>query len=90
MDGYRAHQFYLVRSQTERNMPSDLRRKRDELEFEVIQLRELKAEFTEDEYYQKLEAVFLQLATLYEQVESSVKPTAGKEPPASDLRELSR
>ena len=82
VDGYRAHQFHLVRSETERNMPSDLRRKRDELELEVIKLRELKAEFTEDEYYQKLETVLLQLATLYEEAESSVKQTAEKEPPA--------
>jgi hypothetical protein len=76
VDGYRAHQFHLVRSETERNMPSDLRRQRDELELQVIQLRDLKAEFTEDEYYQKLEAILLQLATLYEEAESSVKQTA--------------
>ena len=48
-------------------MPSDLRRKRDELELEVIQLRDSKAEFTEDEYYQKLETVLLQIAKIYEE-----------------------
>ena len=36
-DGFRAHQFHLVRSERERNMPARIRKKRDEIEIEVIE-----------------------------------------------------
>lgn len=70
VDGLRAHQFHLVRSPDERQMPPHLRRKRDQLELAVIRLRDRKAELPKDAYYQQLEALLVPLAELYQQAES--------------------
>ena len=43
-----------------------MRRLRDELELQVAGLREGKARVAEDEYYQRLEILFVQMARLYE------------------------
>ncbi len=67
LDGYRAHQFHLVRSRAERKMPPDLRAQRDRLELEVMKLRDTKEEFSEDEYFSKLEALLYQITQIYEQ-----------------------
>ena len=64
-DGARAHQIHLVRSKDERALTPDARKRRDELERELAQLRERKAETNEDEYLQKLETLFRELARLY-------------------------
>ena len=69
LDGYRAHQFHLVRSRAEREMPPDLRAQRDRLELEVIKLRDAKEEFPEDEYFSKLEALLYQITQIYEQTD---------------------
>ena len=69
MDGLRAHQFHLVRSSAERDLPSELRAKRDAIELQIAQLRDGKDPAREDEYYAKLEKLLLELATVY-------KPTA--------------
>ncbi len=68
-DGHRAHQWHLVPSEYERSIPSELRKKRDELELAVIRLRESKAAHTEEDYGAKLEAVLLDLARLYERID---------------------
>ena len=67
LDGYRAHQFHLIRSESERKMPPDLRSKRDRLELEVMKLRDAKQEYSEDEYFSKLEALLYQITQIYEQ-----------------------
>ena len=67
LDGYRAHQFHLVRSEAERKMPPDLRAQRDRLELEVMKLRDAKEDFSEDEYFSKLEALLYQITQIYEQ-----------------------
>ena len=69
LDGYRAHQFHLVRSEAERKMPPDLRTQRDRLELEVMKLRDSKEEFSEDEYFSKLEALLYQITQIYEQTD---------------------
>jgi len=66
-DGFRAHQFHLVRSAQERNMPPEVRARRDELELMIARLRDAKNEMKEADYYQQLEKLFTELATLYEQ-----------------------
>ena len=66
LDGLRAQQFCLVRSQAERELPAPVRRLRDELELQVAALREGKARLAEDEYYRRLEILFVQMARLYE------------------------
>ena len=68
LDGPRAHQFHLVRSEAERRMPAAVRARRDQLELAVAKLREAKEELPETEYYQKLEPLLLELARLYDQL----------------------
>ena len=65
-DGHRAHQFHLVSNAAERNLPPEWRRRRDQLEFAVIQLRAHKEEWPADEYFTQLEALLVQLAEHYE------------------------
>jgi hypothetical protein len=67
LDGLRAHQFHLVRGEQEQKMPPTVRAKRDELELSIAQLRETKAQMTEEEYYRRLEPLLVELAKLYEQ-----------------------
>ena len=66
LDGLRAHQFHLVRSEAELKLPPEIRAKRDELEVAVAKLRDSKKSLPEEEYYQKLEVLLLELARLYE------------------------
>lgn len=66
VDGRRAHQLHLIRSEQERRMTPETRAKRDELEIAVFKLHDDKPSMPEKEYYQKLEALMLQLAKLYE------------------------
>ena len=66
LDGLRANQFYLVRSELERQLAPEIRAHRDELELRIAELREKKASMAEDEYYQKLEPMLLEMAELYE------------------------
>ncbi len=70
VDGRRAHQMHLIRSEREKNMPAELRAERDKLELEVFQLRDTKAKLPEAEYYKKLEALMLQLGRIYERAGS--------------------
>jgi len=65
VDGLRAHQIHLVRSEQEQKMPPELRIKRDELELAIARLREAKETLPSDEYYRRLENLMLELARLY-------------------------
>jgi hypothetical protein len=62
LDGQRAHQYYLVRSEQERKIPPALRARRDDLELQVAKLRDGKAKLGEDDYYSQLEPLLLELA----------------------------
>jgi hypothetical protein len=64
LDGLRAHQFHLVRSEQEQKLPPDVRARRDALELAVAKLRESKAKLKEDEYYRQLEPLLVELAKL--------------------------
>jgi len=66
VDGLRAHQFVLVRSEQELKLPPGARAKRDELELAIGKLRERKTELPEPEYFAKLEPLLLDLAKLYQ------------------------
>lgn len=68
-DGLRAHQIHLVPSDRERNLPPDVRRRRDELELSLASLRDQKAGMKEDEYYHRIEPILLELGRLYQQAE---------------------
>jgi hypothetical protein len=64
LDGPFAHQWHLVASQRDAKLPPEVRRQRDALELQIIQLRGRKAKLPEDEYYQKLETLLVELAKL--------------------------
>jgi hypothetical protein len=70
LDGYRAHQFYLVRSEDEMKMAPSLRAQRDKLELEVMKLRDSKDNISEEEYFSKLEVLLYDIAQIYEQTEN--------------------
>ena len=66
VDGLRAHQFVLMRSEQDRKLSPTVRAKRDELELAIGKLRDQKGEFPEPDYYAKLEPLLLELARLYQ------------------------
>jgi hypothetical protein len=66
VDGVRAHQLFLVPGDIERQLPPEIRARRDELEQKLSALRLLKAKVNEDEYYRQLEAIMVELARLYQ------------------------
>jgi hypothetical protein len=68
LDGVRAHQFHLLRNDSERHLPAAARAKRDELELAIAKLRASKTQVAEDEYYRDLEKLMLELAHLYQGV----------------------
>lgn len=65
VDGLRAHQLHLVRSEQEQNMPPQLRARRDELELAMARLRDSKPQLGEEEFYRRLENLMLELSKLY-------------------------
>jgi hypothetical protein len=71
LDGFRAGQFFLVRSEQERQIPPAARARRDELELAVAKLRDSKEKLNEDDYYRQLEVLLLELAKLSVQHSSS-------------------
>ncbi len=76
LDGARAHQFHLLRSEQERRMPPELRARRDRIELEVVRLRESRETLSEDDYYARLEPLLLKLARLYREA-AALQPSAG-------------
>jgi hypothetical protein len=66
VDGVRAHQLNLVRSDAERVLSPEMRSRRDELELRLSALRSRKSQMKEDDYYAQLEAVLIQIARLYQ------------------------
>ena len=71
LDGYRAHQFHLVTSEAENKIPPRLRARRDQLELEVVKLRDTKDSFPENEYFARLEKLLIDIAQIYEQTDKS-------------------
>jgi hypothetical protein len=68
-DGRRANQIHLVRSAPEKAMPPDLRRRRDQLELQVLQLRDQRPHLSDDEYYRRMEPLVLEIARLYQKAD---------------------
>jgi hypothetical protein len=71
LDGHRAHQIHLLHSPAEAGLPPEVRAQRDQLELQVLDLRDNKAKYSEDEYYAKLEPLLREIAQIYEQVDKS-------------------
>ena len=64
VDGPLAHQWHLVSSAQDAKLPPEIRRQRDELERKILQLRQRKSQFKEDDYFQQLESLLINLARL--------------------------
>jgi hypothetical protein len=77
-DGLRAHQFHLIRSDADRQMPPQVRARRDALEMTIARLREAKNKMDEASYYRSLEALLLEMAHLYQEGEGR-QPSSHKE-----------
>jgi hypothetical protein len=71
LDGLRAHQLHLIPSKRERDMPLDLRQRRDQLELAIAALRDQKSKLKEEEYYERLEKLMVELARLYREAQPS-------------------
>ena len=69
LDGYRAHQFRLLHSEAEADIPPDLRARRDQLELEVMRLRDTKAQIDEDAYFARLEVLLSEIARIYSKID---------------------
>lgn len=65
VDGLRAHQLHLLRSEQEQKMSPEHRAHRDELELVIAKLRESKPQLGEEEYCRRLENLMLELSKLY-------------------------
>ena len=65
IDGLLAGQFHLVPSETERGLTFEQRTRRDALERAVLVFREKKGSLPEDDYYDQLEKLLLELARFY-------------------------
>ncbi len=70
-DGERAAQKVLIKNAFERQLTAEQRKRRDELELKVKDLRRNKDEFEEDDYYQEIETLLRELATIYRDVGKS-------------------
>jgi hypothetical protein len=66
VDGVRAQQMFLVRSATEQELSLELRARRDELETQLSALRDRKSQMKEDDYYNQLEKLLVEMVKLYE------------------------
>lgn len=66
VDGVRAHQMHLVRSETEQDLSPAARARRDELEGKLSDLRLRKGSMEEKEYYRQSESILLEIAQLYQ------------------------
>jgi hypothetical protein len=65
LDGLRAHQMHLLRSEQEQKLTPETRAKRDELELSILRLRDEKAHLPEEEFYARLESLLLEIARIY-------------------------
>jgi hypothetical protein len=65
-DGRLAHRYILVPSKNAPRLTPERLAERDALEADIELLRDRKSELDEDEYYQQLEEIMVQLAKLYE------------------------
>jgi hypothetical protein len=72
LDGHRAHQFCLLYSDSEARMPAELRAKRDQLELQVMTLRDNRDQLPEQEYFGKLEPLLVEISRIYEQSDATL------------------
>lgn len=64
VDGVRAHQVHLVRSDSEKKLSPEARARRDDLENKLSDLRSRKGSMEENEYYRQAESILLEIAKI--------------------------
>jgi len=64
-DGLRAHQFHLIPSENERKLTARQRAERDALELELARHRSRKTKLKDEEYYERLENLLLEMSRIY-------------------------
>jgi hypothetical protein len=74
-DGLRSNQLCLLRSDREKQLSPEIRATRDALELRIATLRTRKSQLTEDDYYNQLEVLFVELAQLYVVAERPADPS---------------
>lgn len=79
-DGLLASQMQLVPSDREQRLPPEARARRDEIERQLVQLREQKAKLAEEDYYDRLEVLLVELARLYEPFDAPAEKDAPSQP----------
>ncbi|TWT58486.1 hypothetical protein KOR42_18610 [Thalassoglobus neptunius] len=90
LDGLRAHQQHLIANERDRLLSPEQLARRNEIEVEIESLRSVKETLSEDEYYDRLEALFLQLGELllpqhFESVEAETEEQReANDDPSSD------
>jgi len=77
LDGRRAHQIHLIKSDRERKLPPDVRRRRDQIELSIAALRDEKDKLGEDAYYRQLEELMVNLARLYRDAQAKAPSSSG-------------
>src|SRR6185295_20405739 len=55
VDGFRAHQIHFIPNEAEARLTPALRKKRNDIELQLEQLRSQKAQLSEDAYLEKIE-----------------------------------
>jgi hypothetical protein len=65
LDGTRAHQFHLIASDRELQIPAEIRQRRDALEIQIATLQADREKHSEDEYFALLEPLMIELARIY-------------------------
>lgn len=74
-DGHRAHQFILFSTHKVELLSREQKRKRDELEIKILELKQRKASFSSlNEYYLTLEPLMVQLSQIYRQLDQQKRP----------------
>jgi hypothetical protein len=81
LDGLRAHQFYLIPSDRERQIPAAVRQRRNQLELAIAALRDQKTQLGADAYYKRLEPLMIELARLYRDLQSATTPSTSTTSP---------
>lgn len=77
LDGNLARQFVLIPSQSDERLSDELRKRRTELEQELIALRERKAKMSEAEYLSLIEPLLVELAKIGQRT-AAIDPGEGQ------------
>ncbi len=70
-DGRVAAQLHLVENELESRMSPEIKQRRDELEQAIFELRDHREDMDEEAYFERLEALLIPFAELYQSLEDS-------------------